>query len=58
MRCPICGSDKTRVIESRPHYYGVRRRRECPKCMTAFTTFELILVETIDKNLIKEIVKQ
>jgi len=42
MRCPFCGYEDTRVIESRTLQDGfvVRRRRECPKCGSRFTTYE------------------
>ncbi|HET9121982.1 MAG TPA: transcriptional regulator NrdR [Acidiferrobacteraceae bacterium] len=42
MRCPFCGTDDTRVIDSRLAEEGdqVRRRRECPQCAERFTTFE------------------
>ncbi|MDY6943151.1 MAG: transcriptional regulator NrdR [Pseudomonadota bacterium] len=42
MRCPFCGADDTRVIDSRLAGDGaqVRRRRECTACEERFTTFE------------------
>ena len=42
MRCPVCGYEDTKVIETRLSEEGfvVRRRRECPKCGTRFTTYE------------------
>jgi transcriptional repressor NrdR len=42
MRCSLCGSDDTRVIDSRPAEDGaaIRRRRECVVCGERFTTFE------------------
>lgn len=42
MRCPICGADDTRVVNSRRTPAGdqVRRRRECEKCRRRFTTCE------------------
>ncbi len=42
MRCPFCGYQDTRVIESRTLQDGfvVRRRRECPRCGSRFTTYE------------------
>ncbi len=44
MRCPICLTDDTRVIDSRPVDSGVaiRRRRECTGCGHRFTTYERI----------------
>lgn len=42
MRCPFCGLQDTRVIDSRlaGDKYQVRRRRECADCGERFTTFE------------------
>ncbi len=42
MRCPFCGFEDTKVIDSREIEDGtvVRRRRECPKCKNRFTTYE------------------
>lgn len=44
MRCPFCGSDLTRVIDSRDVRDGesVRRRRECAACGRRFTTYETV----------------
>ncbi|HEX9889365.1 MAG TPA: transcriptional regulator NrdR [Nitriliruptorales bacterium] len=44
MRCPNCGTDDDRVVDSRPADDGdaVRRRRECRGCHSRFTTFERI----------------
>ncbi len=54
MKCPYCGRDNTRVIDSRPADDGgsIRRRRECDACMRRFTTFEK--VETIPVIVIKK----
>lgn len=42
MRCPFCGAQDTRVIDSRLSQEGdqVRRRRECTECRDRFTTYE------------------
>lgn len=42
MRCPGCGIDDDRVVDSRPTSAGdaIRRRRECRGCGLRFTTFE------------------
>ncbi|MEN8176176.1 MAG: transcriptional regulator NrdR [Pseudomonadota bacterium] len=42
MRCPFCGADETKVIDSRLVGEGdrVRRRRECAACRERFTTYE------------------
>ncbi|MCD6279324.1 transcriptional repressor NrdR [Candidatus Micrarchaeota archaeon] len=42
MRCPFCGCDETKVIDSRQEETAVRRRRECEKCRKRFTTYERI----------------
>lgn len=44
MRCPVCGVDQDRVVDSRPASDGeaIRRRRECTACGGRFTTFERI----------------
>lgn len=54
MKCPYCGRDNTRVIDSRPADDGgsIRRRRECDACMRRFTTYEK--VETIPVIVIKK----
>ncbi|HJG31286.1 transcriptional repressor NrdR [Collinsella tanakaei] len=42
MRCPKCGFDDTRVVDSRTQEAtnAIKRRRECRKCGYRFTTFE------------------
>lgn len=42
VRCPICGHEETRVIDSRPADQGatIRRRRSCSVCGHRFTTYE------------------
>ena len=44
MICPKSHNDATRVLDSRETegHKSVRRRRECEKCETRFTTFERI----------------
>ena len=44
MRCPYCGYEESKVIDSRPTDEGerIRRRRECLKCTKRFTTYEMI----------------
>ncbi len=44
MKCPQCGFDDDRVLDSRPVQEGaaVRRRRECSKCRQRYTTYEYI----------------
>ncbi|HSK24952.1 MAG TPA: transcriptional regulator NrdR [Egicoccus sp.] len=44
MRCPECGIDDDKVVDSRPTPDGasIRRRRECRACGTRFTTFERV----------------
>ena len=42
MRCPKCGCDESRVVDSRPseNNDAIRRRRECIGCGHRFTTYE------------------
>lgn len=54
MKCPFCGRDNTRVIDSRPSddNNAIRRRRVCDVCGKRFTTYEK--VETIPLIVIKK----
>ena len=44
MKCPFCGCEESKVIDSRPTDEGerIRRRRECTGCQKRFTTYEVI----------------
>jgi len=42
MKCPFCGFDESKVIDSRPSEGTIRRRRECLSCGGRFTTFEIL----------------
>lgn len=44
MRCPFCGFEESKVIDSRPtdENERIRRRRECLQCNKRFTTYEII----------------
>ena len=44
MKCPYCGKDMDKVVDSRIASDGtsIRRRRECLKCNKRFTTYEYI----------------
>lgn len=42
MRCPECGFDESKVIDSRPTDGKIRRRRECLSCKCRFTTYEIV----------------
>lgn len=44
MKCPFCGHEEDKVIDSRPtaEGYAIRRRRECLDCSKRFTTYENI----------------
>ena len=42
MRCPECGYDDSKVIDSRPTDGRIRRRRECLSCKARFTTYEIV----------------
>lgn len=54
MKCPYCGEENTKVIDSRPaeENNAIRRRRQCEKCKKRFTTYEK--VETIPLIVIKK----
>lgn len=53
MKCPFCGCDATKVIDSRPaDDSSIRRRRACEECHKRFTTYEK--VETIPLIVIKK----
>ena len=54
MKCPFCGHDNTRVIDSRPadENNSISRRRVCDECSRRFTTYEK--VETIPLIVIKK----
>jgi transcriptional repressor NrdR len=44
MRCPHCGYQEDKVVDSRPSQDGraIRRRRECLQCGERFTTYEYV----------------
>ena len=54
MKCPFCGDENTKVIDSRPaeENNSIRRRRQCEVCGKRFTTYEK--VETIPLIVIKK----
>jgi len=49
MKCPFCGHEENKVVDSRPAQDGraVRRRRECLRCNDRFTTYEYIEMVTL-----------
>ena len=54
MKCPYCGYQESRVVDSRPtdDNERIRRRRECLRCQRRFTTYEA--VETVPIIVIKK----
>lgn len=54
MKCPVCGSRDSRVLDSRPveEDTSIKRRRECPTCGKRFTTYEVI--DTVPVTVIKK----
>jgi transcriptional repressor NrdR len=43
LKCPYCGNENTKVIDSRPtDESAIRRRRQCESCGKRFTTYEKI----------------
>ena len=53
MKCPFCGEQESKVVDSRHSEDGVsiRRRRECMGCQRRFTTYEM--VETLPIIVVK-----
>lgn len=53
MKCPYCGFEEDRVVDSRSVREGtaVRRRRECLRCKERFTTYEY--VEKVELMVVK-----
>ena len=49
MKCPFCGNNDSKVIDSRPteDNQRIRRRRECMSCQKRFTTFETVEITPI-----------
>ena len=44
MKCPFCGDQESKVVDSRHSEDGnsIRRRRECIACQRRFTTYEVV----------------
>ena len=44
MKCPFCGDQESKVVDSRRSEDGqsIRRRRECLNCQRRFTTYEIV----------------
>ena len=53
MKCPYCGFEEDRVVDSRSVREGtaVRRRRECLRCKERYTTYEY--VEKVELMVVK-----
>ena len=53
MKCPFCGDQESKVVDSRHSEDGlsIRRRRECMGCQRRFTTYEV--VETVPIIVVK-----
>ena len=54
MKCPYCGYQESKVVDSRHSDEGnsIRRRRECLSCQKRFTTYET--VESLPINVVKK----
>lgn len=54
MKCPFCGLDNDKVIDSRGGEDGstIRRRRRCLECQRRFTTYER--VAEVDMKVVKK----
>ena len=44
MKCPFCGFQESKVVDSRhsDDSLSIRRRRECLNCQRRFTTYEIV----------------
>ena len=44
MKCPFCGDQESKVVDSRrsEDCQSIRRRRECLRCQRRFTTYEMV----------------
>lgn len=47
MKCPYCGSNNTKVVDTRETESLTRRRRECLKCGKRFTTYERVEIDLV-----------
>ena len=58
MKCPKCGADDDKVLDSRSARDGaaIRRRRECVACGHRFTTYEEIDRDEVPADKIAELV--
>lgn len=50
MRCPYCGSEQTRVVDSRPFETVRHRRYKCLDCEKRFTTREIVVRSRPDEE--------
>lgn len=60
MRCPFCGHQEDKVVDSRTAQEGraVRRRRECLACGRRFTTYEYVenlSLSVVKRNQVREL---
>ena len=53
MKCPFCGDQESKVVDSRhsEDNQSIRRLRECARCQRRFTTYEI--VETLPIIVVK-----
>ncbi|WP_461204492.1 transcriptional regulator NrdR [Clostridium sp. DL1XJH146] len=42
MKCPFCGNNDSKVVDSRSTDSAIRRRRECSNCLKRYTTYEKV----------------
>lgn len=49
MRCPFCNNTDTAVKDTRPNddASSIRRRRQCPECLSRFTTIERVYLREL-----------
>ena len=56
MKCPVCGNEHLKIIDSRAKANGIQRRRECQDCLTRFNTYERILINSIPEYLKERVI--
>ena len=51
MKCPFCGFQESKVVDSRhsDDNLSIRRRRECLGCQRRFTTYEMVEDEAVQQ---------
>ena len=58
MKCPYCGKNDTKVVDTRQRQFGRVRRRECEQCGKRFATTEIIGAHNTDLPLLPTMVQK